>query len=81
MMSPGDKLTALACHLTKKVIKAELLTYLTTNSGVTKPGREKRFILSHLSGSELSGLIQVHMCEPGVKVLKHFLSAADSVSQ
>jgi hypothetical protein len=31
MTSPGGKLTALACHLTKKVNKAEELTYLFTN--------------------------------------------------
>jgi hypothetical protein len=30
-MSPGGKQTALACHLTKKVYKAEELTYLSTN--------------------------------------------------
>jgi hypothetical protein len=30
MISPGGKLTALACHLTKKVNKAEELTYLST---------------------------------------------------
>jgi hypothetical protein len=33
MTSLGGKLTALACHLTKKVIKAEELTYLFTNIG------------------------------------------------
>jgi len=31
MTSPGGKLTALACHPTKKVNKAEQLTYLSTN--------------------------------------------------
>jgi hypothetical protein len=31
MTSPGGKLTALACHLTKKVNKAEELTNLSTN--------------------------------------------------
>jgi hypothetical protein len=31
MMSPGDKVTAIACHPTKKVNKAEDLTYLSTN--------------------------------------------------
>jgi hypothetical protein len=31
MMSPGGKLTALAYHPTKKVNKAEELTYLFTN--------------------------------------------------
>ncbi len=31
MMSPGGKLIALTCHLTKKVNKAEELTYLSTN--------------------------------------------------
>jgi hypothetical protein len=30
-MSTGDKLTALACHPTKKVNKAEELTYLFSN--------------------------------------------------
>jgi len=30
MMSPGGELTALACHPTKKVNKAEQLTYLST---------------------------------------------------
>jgi hypothetical protein len=33
MMSPRGKLTALASHLTKKVNKAEELTYLSTNIG------------------------------------------------
>jgi hypothetical protein len=33
MTSPGDKLTALAGHLTKKVNKAEELTYLSANIG------------------------------------------------
>jgi len=31
MTSPGGKLTALACHPTKKVNKAEELTYLSTS--------------------------------------------------
>jgi hypothetical protein len=31
MMSLGGKLTALACHSTKRVNKAEELTYLSTN--------------------------------------------------
>jgi hypothetical protein len=31
MTSPGGKLTAMACHLTKKVNKADELTYLLTN--------------------------------------------------
>jgi copper(I)-binding protein len=31
MTSPGDKLKALACQLTKKVNKAEELTYISTN--------------------------------------------------
>jgi len=31
IISPGGKLTALACHLTKRVNKAEELTYLSTN--------------------------------------------------
>jgi hypothetical protein len=31
MMSLGDKLTALACHPTKRVNKAEELIYLSTN--------------------------------------------------
>jgi len=31
--SPGGKLTALACHPTKRVNKAEELTYLSTNIG------------------------------------------------
>jgi hypothetical protein len=31
MISPGGKLTTLACHPTKKVNKAEELTYLSTN--------------------------------------------------
>jgi len=30
MMSPGGNLSALACHPTKKVNKAEQLTYLST---------------------------------------------------
>ncbi len=33
MMSPGGKLTALACHLTKNVNDAEDLTYHSTNIG------------------------------------------------
>jgi hypothetical protein len=33
MTSPGGKLTALACHPTKRVNKAEELTYLSTNNG------------------------------------------------
>jgi len=31
MMSPGGKLAALACHPTKRVNKAEELTYLSAN--------------------------------------------------
>jgi hypothetical protein len=31
MMSPGGKLTALVCHLTKDANNAEELTYLSTN--------------------------------------------------
>ncbi len=31
MMSPWGKVTSLACHPTKKVNKAEELTYLSTN--------------------------------------------------
>jgi len=31
IMSPGGNLTALSCHPTKKVNKAEELTYLSTN--------------------------------------------------
>jgi hypothetical protein len=34
MTSPGGKLTAPACHPTKKVNKAEFQTYLSTNIGV-----------------------------------------------
>jgi hypothetical protein len=33
MMSPKGKLTALACHPTKKVNKAEELAYLSINIG------------------------------------------------
>jgi hypothetical protein len=33
MTLPGSKLTALACHLTKKVNKAKELTYLSTSIG------------------------------------------------
>jgi hypothetical protein len=33
MTSPGGKVTALACHLTNKVSKAEELTCLSTNIG------------------------------------------------
>jgi hypothetical protein len=33
IMSPWGKLTALACHLTQRVNKAEELTYLSTNIG------------------------------------------------
>jgi hypothetical protein len=35
MTSPGGKPTALACYLTKKVSKAEKLTYLSTNIDYT----------------------------------------------
>ncbi len=35
MMSLGGKLTAVACHLTKYVNKAEEQTYLPTNIGMT----------------------------------------------
>ncbi len=38
MMSPPGKLTALACHLTNRVNKAEELTYLSTNIA---PGQAK----------------------------------------
>jgi hypothetical protein len=34
MMSLGGKLTALACHPTKRVNKAEELTYLSINIGL-----------------------------------------------
>ncbi len=34
MTSPWGKLTVLACHLTKKVNKAEELSYLSTNIAV-----------------------------------------------
>jgi hypothetical protein len=34
MMSPGGKLTAFAFHLTKKVKKAEEITYLPTNNAI-----------------------------------------------
>ncbi len=50
MTSPRGKLTALVCHPTKKVNKAEELTYLSTNIGQTRPHlagalvtREERF--------------------------------------
>ncbi len=33
MTSPGEKLTALVCHPSKKVSKAEELTYLSPNIG------------------------------------------------
>jgi hypothetical protein len=33
MMSLGGKLTALVCHLTKRVNKAEELTYLSNKTG------------------------------------------------
>jgi hypothetical protein len=36
MTSLGGKLTALACHLTKRINKAEELTYLSTNIGKYK---------------------------------------------
>jgi hypothetical protein len=36
MTSPVGKLTALACHSTKRVNKAEELTYLSTNNGIIK---------------------------------------------
>ncbi len=34
VMLPGGKLTALVCHPTEKVNKAEELTYLSTNTGL-----------------------------------------------
>jgi hypothetical protein len=34
MVLPGDKLIAVACHLTKRVNKAEELTYHSTNIGI-----------------------------------------------
>jgi hypothetical protein len=34
MTSPGGKLTALACHLTERVNKAEELIYLFINIGL-----------------------------------------------
>jgi hypothetical protein len=36
MMSPRVKLTSPACHPTKRVNKAEELTYLSTNIGTTQ---------------------------------------------
>jgi len=33
MMSPGGKLTALACYQTKRVNKVEEITYISTNIG------------------------------------------------
>jgi hypothetical protein len=38
MASPGGKLTALACHPTKKVNKAEELTYFSTSIGLLSGG-------------------------------------------
>jgi hypothetical protein len=35
MMSLGGKLTALGCHLAKRVNKAEELTYISTNIAAT----------------------------------------------
>jgi hypothetical protein len=35
MTLPRGKLTAMVCHLTKRVNKAEELTYLSTNIAVT----------------------------------------------
>jgi hypothetical protein len=35
-MSPGGRLTSLACNLTKKVNKAEELTYLSTDIDVVQ---------------------------------------------
>jgi hypothetical protein len=35
LTSPGGKLTATMCHPTKKVNKAEKLTYLSTNIALT----------------------------------------------
>jgi len=37
MTSPGGKLTAMACHPTKIVNKAEELTYLSTNMELYYP--------------------------------------------
>jgi hypothetical protein len=50
IMSPGGKLTVLACHPTKKVNKAEYLTYLSTTIGAT-------YVVTKLSIQDNSGLI------------------------
>jgi hypothetical protein len=42
MMSPGGKLTAPACHLTKRVKKAEELAYISTNMEHTSEGHNHR---------------------------------------
>jgi hypothetical protein len=39
MTSPGGKLKAPACHPTKKVNKAEELTYLSTNNEADSDGQ------------------------------------------
>jgi hypothetical protein len=36
MMSVGGKLTTVACHLTKKVNKAEEITYLSSTNNVLR---------------------------------------------
>jgi len=41
MTSPWSKLTALACHLTRRVNKAEELTYLSKNIGYFHSTGEK----------------------------------------
>ncbi len=45
MTSPGDKLTALACRPTKKVNKAEEVTYLSTNIGGAYPSEASNMVL------------------------------------
>jgi len=48
MMSPGGKLTAQACHPTKKVNKAVELTYLSSNwSSPDGVSTKTRFVFNH----------------------------------
>jgi hypothetical protein len=42
MMSHGGKLTALVCHLTKKINKVEELTYLSTNIAFCQSNQSAR---------------------------------------
>jgi hypothetical protein len=44
MMALGGKLTALACHPTKRADKAEKLTYLSSNIGIMFVGKAGAYL-------------------------------------